>query len=52
MYRFSEGLASVFHIGSYKSGFIDKKGKIAIKPKFDYADNFSEVLAPVGVYVD
>lgn len=40
-----------------KWGFVDKAGEFAIKPQFDYAEDFSEGLAPVLVgdsweYVD
>ncbi len=51
--RFSEGLASIMYLGpKIKSGFINKKGEIVIEPKFFYAGDFSEGLAPVAVYVD
>ncbi|MCK4665742.1 WG repeat-containing protein, partial [Candidatus Dependentiae bacterium] len=42
---FSDGLCSVLINGKY--GFVDKWGKIAIKPEFDFAFNFSEGLAQV-----
>ena len=32
-----------------KSGFVNKKGKIVIKPRFDSARGFSEGLARVKV---
>lgn len=46
---FSEGLAAVL-IGNYY-GFIDKAGKIAIKPHFDFAQQFSEGFAAVGMRI-
>ncbi len=42
---FSDGLCSVLIDGKY--GYVDKWGKIAIKPEFDFAFNFSEGLAQV-----
>jgi hypothetical protein len=48
---FSEGKARI-SIGaeeSYKSGYIDKAGKVAIEPQFGYAEDFSEGLARVSV---
>lgn len=35
-----------------KYGFIDNKGKIAIEPKFDFANDFVEGLALVGIRND
>jgi len=45
--NFSEGLARVFLEGRY--GYINKKGKMVIKPKFDWALNFTDGLAPVQI---
>ena len=46
---FSEGLAKVwigdFYTGNYS--FINKKGKVVIKPKYDDVGDFSEGLAIV-----
>jgi hypothetical protein len=47
----SEGLAWVRPFDS-KMGYIDKSGKIIIKPKFDAANNFSGGLAQVMVLGD
>ena len=46
---FINGLAVAYDSVSGKYGFINKKGEFAIKPTFDYADAFSEGLAPVLV---
>jgi hypothetical protein len=43
---FSEGLAP-FRKQSSNWGYIDKKGKIAIRPRFDWAGSFSGGVAPV-----
>lgn len=43
--KFSDGLAPIFR--DNKVVFIDRQGKIAIKPEFDDADCFSEGLARV-----
>jgi hypothetical protein len=45
--RYSEGLACIDYNGKY--GYIDKKGKISITPRFDYAGGFSNGLAVVGI---
>jgi hypothetical protein len=47
---FSEGLAIfMIHVGGgSKSGYMDKTGKIILKPEYYYATDFSEGLA--GVY--
>jgi hypothetical protein len=45
---FSEGLAP-FEAGNGKWGYIDKLGKTAIKPQFDWALSFREGLAAVQV---
>ena len=52
--NYSEGLASVMYISStdIKTGYINKKGEVVIEPKYFYAGDFSEGLAPVAVYVD
>ena len=42
---FSNGLGKIFVNG--KAGFIDRKGKIVIKPQYKDAGRFSENLAPV-----
>lgn len=42
---FNEGLGPVVKDGKY--GFVDKKGKIVIIPKYEDAQNFSEGLAPI-----
>ena len=47
---FSEGLAKFKNAGE-KWGFIDKKGKIIIKPEYDKAKSFSEKLALVTRFV-
>lgn len=47
IYSFSEGLAAA-RTGK-KWGYLDKKGKWAIKPVFDGADSFSQGLAPVRI---
>jgi WG containing repeat len=44
---FSEGLVPVSIKGQW--GFMDKSGKMAIQPKFEDAENFTEGLAPVKV---
>lgn len=49
-YPFSEGLARL--LVNHDFGFIDRTGKIVIKPDFDYAEDFSEGLAAVRVTVD
>ena len=44
--NFSEGFGGVkIH---EKWGFVDKAGKLAIEPQFDWVANFSEGLALVG----
>ena len=51
--NFSQGLAPVL-VGN-KWGYIDKKGRMVIPPKFACADDFSEGLAAVGnqgMYID
>jgi hypothetical protein len=45
--KFSNGLAK-FPI-SNKWGYIDKSGKFAIKPQFDYAEDFSDSIAAVQI---
>lgn len=47
-YSFSEGLA-VIESNDYLFGYIDKSGKIAVKPQFQQARNFSEGLAAVEI---
>lgn len=44
---FSEGFANVGFDGKW--GYIDKTGKYLIKPKFLYADKFSEGFAAIAV---
>lgn len=44
---YSEGLADIVIDG--KVGFIDKQGKLVIKPRFDSATRFSEGIAYVGI---
>ncbi len=44
---FSDGLASIEE--NCKYGFIDKTGKIVIKPKFDWVDDFKNGLALVEI---
>lgn len=46
--KFSEGLFAVSD-NNRKVGFIDKTGKFVIAPRFDYAYDFSEGLAAVGI---
>lgn len=51
-YGFSEGMALVAKVDSENQliyGFMNKKGKIVIKPKYRRVDFFSENLALVGV---
>jgi hypothetical protein len=43
---FSEGLACFRHKGKY--GFMDKYGKVIVKPIYDYAGSFKNGLALVG----
>jgi hypothetical protein len=47
--RFREGLAAVqVNVGgTSKTGFIDKQGRMAIAPQFDWASDFSDGLAVV-----
>ncbi len=45
--RFSAGLAAV-RFGN-KFGYMDKKGNVVIKPKFDFALDFSQELAAVRI---
>jgi hypothetical protein len=47
-YTFSAGLLPLA-LGNEKYGYIDKSGRQAIGPKFDYAGDFSEGLAGVWV---
>ena len=47
--KFSEGLAAVFMGREGKMGYIDKTGKVSIKPQFDMAFPFSEGLARVEI---
>jgi hypothetical protein len=48
--RFSEGLASI--VNEDRSwGYIDTKGEIVIRPRFDIAYPFSEGMATVGVKI-
>jgi len=49
--RFSEGLAAV-RIGDEETGkwgYIDKTGKFAVNPQFDWALGFSDGLAAVRI---
>jgi hypothetical protein len=46
-YKFSEGLAAV-KLGD-KWGYIDRRGRVVVSPRFDSANNFSEGLAVVEV---
>ncbi len=48
---YSEGLAKIV-TKDRKYGYIDKTGKIAIKPQFDGAEMFSEGLAAVNLGAD
>lgn len=41
------GFIDKIQIGK-KYGFVNKKGKIIVKPKFDYANSFTNGLARVG----
>jgi len=43
--HFSEGLAQIEKNGKW--GYIDKTGKVVIKPQFEYAAQFSEGLAKI-----
>lgn len=49
MEGFSEGVAvvGVNHDGDWRYGYIDIKGKFAIKPFFDYASGFHEGMAVI-----
>ncbi|MDQ3818216.1 MAG: WG repeat-containing protein [Acidobacteriota bacterium] len=47
-YTFSEGLLPLA-LSRDKYGYVDKTGRMAIEPKFDYAGDFSEGLAGVWV---
>ena len=49
-YPFSDGMAAVakFHRGKY--GFIDKTGKLVIKPKYRFVSNFNNGIARVQIY--
>lgn len=47
---FSEGLASIVNKDRFW-GYIDKKGEIVIRPRFDIAYPFSEGIATVGVKI-
>ncbi|MCK4666245.1 WG repeat-containing protein, partial [Candidatus Dependentiae bacterium] len=52
---FGEGLLPFSRIGfskENKSGYLDKKGKIAIKPQFSSASGFREGLASVSITKD
>jgi len=48
---FSEGLARINIMGHKDqfNGFIDQSGSFVIQPQFEWAGNFAEGLAPVGV---
>lgn len=49
--NFSEGfsMVTITNGEAMKYGYIDRTGKISIKPQFDFAGNFSEELAVVEV---
>jgi hypothetical protein len=47
---FSEGLAPVLFNG--KMGYVDHAGHFAIEPRFDFAEEFSDGLAAVGMVLD
>ena len=47
-HNFEEGLALVY-TNSRKYGYVDTRGEMVIKPVYDYAVDFSEGLAVVGV---
>jgi hypothetical protein len=49
--KYHEGMARITSggIGTGKAGFIDKKGKVAIKPRFDHAQYFSDGFALVSM---
>ena len=49
-YVFSDGLAIV--VNDYDFGFMDRTGKVVIETRFNYAEDFSEGLAPVRVRVN
>ncbi|KKK56337.1 hypothetical protein LCGC14_3065540, partial [marine sediment metagenome] len=46
---FSRPVKHEFTRSDYKYGYIDKTGQVVIEPQFDFADEFSEGLACVGV---
>jgi hypothetical protein len=47
--QFSEGLAAVSRGQDTPVGYIDKQGRMAIAPQFDFAQPFSDGLALVGI---
>jgi WG containing repeat len=52
--RFSEGLADVSLAvdgDNAKKGYIDRTGKFVIPPQFDYAGEFSEGVAVIGMII-
>lgn len=49
---FSEGLAAFAGENSGLKGYMDKEGKVVIKPRFGWAEQFSEGLAAISVCND
>ena len=49
-YNFHEGMAAIFDKECWVYGYINKSGKIIIKPQFDKVTRFSEELACVRIH--